>query len=116
ELDGGDLQLGALRDAVPLGEGTGGDVADDDFQRDDRNLLDNRLAVGELFNKVGRDAGLFKLLHHEVRHLVADDAFSDDGALFGAVEGGRVVLVVDDDEVRVRSRENLFGLAFIELL
>ena len=91
------------------------EVADDDLQRDDGDLLDERVALAELFNKVGRDAGLFHLGHQTVGHLVVDDALADDGTLLCAVKGGGVVLVGNDDEVGIFGGVNLLGLAFVEL-
>ena len=115
ELDRGLGEDDALLHAVAGGEVTGGDVADDDLQRDDGYLLDERVALAELFNKVGRDAGLLHLGHQAVGHLVVDDALADDGTLLCAVKGGGVVLVGNDDEVGIFGGVNLLGLAFVEL-
>ncbi len=45
ELDGGRVKDDALLHAVALGEGAGGDVADDNLQRHDRDLLHQGLPV-----------------------------------------------------------------------
>ena len=116
ELNGGLLEHNAFLHAVVLGEGTGSDVADDDFQRNDGDLLHQRLPLGQLLDKVGGNALLFKISHQAVAHLVVDDALACDGALFQPVEGGGVVLVIHDQEFGIVGGENLFGLALIQLL
>ena len=103
------------RNAVALGEGAGGDVADDDLERDDGDLLDEGLAVGELLNEVRRHALLLEQLEHVVGHDVVDDALARDLALLLAVECGRIVLVVYNVQVRVVGCKYFFCLAFVKL-
>ena len=114
ELDGGLVEDDALLHAVALGEGPGGDVADDDLQGNDGDLFHHGLPLAELPDEVGGDAGCLQLGHEAVGHLVVDDALAGDGALLGAVEGGGVVLVVHDDQSGVVGGVDLFGLALIE--
>ena len=95
---------------------TGGDIADDDLQGHDGDLLHQGLPLGELLDKVGGDTGLFHLIHQTVGHLVVDNALARDGALFQAVQGGGVVLVVHNDQLGIVSGVNLLGLAFVNLL
>ena len=116
ELDGGRVEDDALLHAVALGEGPGGDVADNDLQGDDGDFFDHGFPLAALLHEVGGDPGLFKPCHEAVGHLVVDNAFARDGAFFQAVEGGGVVLVVHDVQVRVVGFEDLLGLAFVELL
>lgn len=59
----------------------GGNIADDDFQRNDLNLLDQGIAVVQLLNIMGGDAFFFQLLHQSVGQLVIDNALIADGAL-----------------------------------
>ena len=103
--------VGALSGMV-----AGGDVADNDLQRHDGDLLYGGLAVVELLHVVGGHALLLQAAHQVVGHAVVDGAFAGDGALFQAVEGGGVVLVGDDDNLRVAGGVDLLGLALIELL
>ena len=116
ELQHRALELGSLRQPQALGKGTRGDVADDDLQRHDGNALDNGLAVGDLLDQVGGNAVLLQHLHQVVADLVVDDALGFDGALFQAVERGRIVLVVDDQQFGVVGFKDLLGLAFVELV
>ena len=116
EFNGGLLEHNAFLHAVVLGKGTGGDVADNDLQRHDGDLLYGGLAVVELLHVVGGHALLLQAAHQVVGHAVVDGALAGDGALFQAVEGGGVVLVGDDDNLRVAGGVDLLGLALIELL
>ena len=58
---------------------------------------------------------LFHDAEHHVAHLVVDDALARNGAFFETVERGRIVLVIDDDDVGIFRCENLFRLAFVQL-
>ena len=99
-----------------LGEGTGGDIADDYFQRNDGNLLDDGFPLIDFFDEVGGYALLFQVGHQPVGHLVVDNALALDGALFQAVEGGGVVLVLDNQLFGIVGGEDLLGLALIQLV
>ena len=92
-----------------------GNVADDDLKRYDGNLLYQSFALGELLDEMRRHALLLQQLEHMVAHDVVNDALAGDRALLEAVECGRIVLVVYDDQVRVVGCEYLLGLAFIKL-
>ena len=92
-----------------------GNVADDDLQRNNGDLLYQGLALGELLDEMRRHALLLQQLEHMVAHDVVDDALADDGTLLCAVKGGGVVLVGYDDEVGIFGGVNLLGLAFVEL-
>ena len=109
------LELRAFGQTEALGQRTGGDIAHNDFQRHDVNLLHQRLAVGNFFNVMRRDAVFLQHLHQEIRHAVVDDALAHNRALLEAVERGCVVLVVHQHNVRIVRRKNLLRLAFIEL-
>ena len=115
ELDGGGVEDDALLHAVVLGERPGGEVADNDLQRDDGDLLHHGFPFAQLLHKMGGDPGLLQLCHKAVGHLVVDDAFACDGALFQPVEGGGVILVVHNVQIRVVGFKDLLGLALIEL-
>ena len=116
ELDGGLIEDNALLHAVVLGEGAGGDITDNDLQRDDGDLLDDGLALVDLLNKMGGNTLLLQVSHQAVGHLVVDDALAVDGALLQAVECGGVVLVGNDELLGVLGGEDLLGLAFVQLL
>ena len=116
EFDGGLVEDHAFFHAVALGEGTGGDVADDDLQRHDADLLHQGFPLGQLLNEVGGNAAALQLRHQAVAHLVVDDTLAYDGALLQAVEGSGVVLVVHDQQFGIVGSEDLLGLAFVQLL
>ena len=116
ELDGGRVEHDALLHAEALGEGAGGDVADDDLQGDDGHLFHGGLPVAELLHIVGRHALLLQAAHQVVGHAVVDGPLAGDGALLQAVEGGGVVLVGHDHNIGVAGGEDLLGLALVELL
>jgi len=116
ELDGGLVKYDALLHAVAGGKAACGDVADDDLQRDDLDLLDHGIGVGELLHKVGGNALFLQKLHEVVGEPVVDGALSENGALLLAVEGGGVVLIGDDAVIGVFRGKYLLGLAFVKLL
>ena len=116
ELDGGLVKDDPLFHAVTLCERTCGNVADDDFERNDLHLFDDGVAVGKLLDEVGGNARLFEDLHEHIRHAVVHDALARDRALFKSVERGRVVLVVDEYDFIVVRRKYLLGFSFVKLL
>ena len=115
-LQNGAVELGALRQTDAGCKRTCYDIADDNLQRYDGNLLDDGLALGDLLDKVGRDALACQHLHQMVGNTVVDDALAYDGALLHAVECGCVVLVVNDQQLRIIGAVNLLCLAFVKLL
>ncbi len=115
KLDGRRVEDNALFHAVTLGEGTGGNIADNHLQRHNGHFFYHSVCVGKLLHIVRRHAGLLQPLHQMIGHLVVDYAFARDGSLFFAVEGGGVVLIGDDDLFRIVGGENLFGLSFVKL-
>ena len=116
ELQDGGLELGTLGHAHAQGEVAGGDVADDDLQGHDLDLLYKGVAVVDLLHIVGGDALFLQLLHQGIGQLVVHDALVADGALLLAVTGGGIVLVVDHYDLGVAGSENLLGFAFVHLL
>ena len=115
-LEDGGLELGTLGHTHAQGEVTGGDVADDDLQGHDLDLLHEGIAVVDLLHVVGGDALFFQLLHQGVGQFVVHDAFVADGAFLLAVTGSGIVLVVDHYDFGVAGSENLFCFAFVHLL
>ena len=113
KLDGRRVEDRSFRHAVPLGEGAGGDVADDHLQRNDPDTFDQRLPLGQLFHEMGRDTCPFQPLHQTVAHPVVDDAFAADRPLLQTVECRCIVLIVHDQQLRVVCRVHLLGFAFI---
>ena len=114
-LQDGGLEHLALGHAHAQAEVAGGNIADDDFQRNDLNLLDQGIAVVQLLNIMGGDAFFFQLLHQSVGQLVVDNALIADGALLFAVAGGGIVLVMNHNDFGVRSCEYLLSFAFVHL-
>ena len=114
QLEGGLVKDDALLHAVPLGEGAGGDVAHNDLQGDDGHLFHQGLPVVQLLDQVGGDALLLQPGHEQIAHLVVDDSLAGDGPLFQAVEGGGVVLIGDDQLLRIVGGVDLLGLALVE--
>ena len=115
ELNGRSVEGNAFLHAVALGEGTGGNVPDNDFQRHDGNFLNEGFTLAELLHEMGGDAFLLEPLHQQIAHPVVDNALALNGTLFQAVESGGVVLVVDNQQCGVIRAEYLFGLSFIKL-
>ena len=115
-LEDGGLEHLALGYAHAQAEMTGGDIADDDFQRNDVYLLDESITVVDFLNVMGGDALFLQLLHQSVGQFIIDDALVADGTLLLAVACGGVVLVVDHDDFGIIGSENLLGLAFVQLL
>ena len=64
---------------------------------------------------MGGDALGFQQCHEPVAHLVVDHALALNGALFQTVEGSGIILVLNDQQLRIVSGKNLLGLAFIKL-
>ena len=115
-LEDGGLKDLALGHAHAQAEVTGGNVADNDLQGHNLDLLHKGVAVIDLLHVMGGDALFLELLHQSVGQLVVDDALVADGALLLAVTGGGVILVVDHDDLGIVGSENLFCLAFVQLL
>ena len=116
ELNGGLIEHDTLFHAVVLGEGTGGDVADNHFQGHDGNFLHDGLPLVDFLDVVGGNTLLLQVGHQTVGHLIVDDALALDGALLQAVEGGGIVLVLHNQLLGIVGSEDLLGLAFIQLL
>ena len=104
-----------LLHAVPLGEGPGGEIADDDLQGHDGDPLHQRLPLAQFLHEVGGDAGLLQPPHQGIGHLIVDDALARNGTLFQAIEGSGVILVVHDIQLRIIGFVDLLGLALIDL-
>ena len=115
ELEGGLIEGDALLHAVAFGEAPGGDIADDDLQGNDPDLLHHGLPIVQLLDKVGGNAGGGELAHEEVAHAVVHRALAPDGSFFCPVESGGIVLVGDDDQIGILGGKDFFCLALIEL-
>ena len=115
-LENGSLENLALGHTHAQAEMTGGNIADDNLQRNDLDLLHKGVAVVDFLDIMGGDALFFQLLHQSVGQLVVDDALVADGALLLAVTGGGIVLVVDHDDLGIIGGENLLCLALVQLL
>ena len=106
----------SLLHAVSLGEGAGGDVADNHLQRYNADLFHQSLSGAQLPDKVGGDTHLFQVLHQAVAHLVVDDSLTFNGALFQAVEGGGIVLIIHNQQLRVLRGIDFFGFTLVKHL
>ena len=115
-LQDGGLEHLALGHAHAQAEVTGCNVADDDLQRHDLDLLHKGVAVIDLLHVMGGDALLLELPHQSVGQLVVDNALVANGALLLTVTGSGVILIVDHDDLGIVGSENLLGLAFVQLL
>lgn len=85
----------------------------DDLQRHDLYLFDDGLPVGDLLHIMGGNPFLFQHPHKVVGHPVVDDPLAQDGALFLAVEGGGIVLVIHDIFFRIFGGIHPFGLTLV---
>ena len=114
KLDGRLGKDNALLHAVALGKGAGGNIPDDNLQRNDGSLLHQGLPVGQLLHQVGGNALLLQQLHHVVGNPVVDGALTGDGSLLQAVERSRVVLVGHQQDLRIVRSVHALSLAFVE--
>jgi hypothetical protein len=113
-LDDRTGELGALRDAEPLGQRAGGDVADDHLDRNDLDLTHQLLAHVKAPHEVGRHADLAQLGHQEFGDPVVQDPLARDGATLLVIEGGRIVLEILHQSARLRPFEEDLGLALVD--
>src|SRR6185437_2152652 len=114
-LDDGAGQAGAFGNAEPLGETAGGDVAEDDLQRNDLHFADQLLAHVQPADEMRRDADLGQAHHQVFADAVVEDPFAGDDALLLRIECGRIVLKILDQGAGFRSLEQDLGFAFVEL-
>ena len=110
------VKYDAFLHAVVLGKRTCGDIADNDLQRHNADLLDQSLPVAQLFNIVGRNAVFFQHCHQAVAHFVVDDTLTHNGTLFQAIECRCVILVRHDQKFGIIGCKNLFCLTLVQLL
>ena len=108
-------QLGAFLDPEPLRQRAGGDVADDDLDRDDLDLADQLLAHVEAADEVGRDADRLERGEDMLGDAVVEHALAVDRAALLRVEGGRVVLEILDQRAGLGTLVEDLGLAFVDL-
>ena len=109
------VENNAFFHAVMLGKGTRGNIADNHFQRNDTDLLDQRLPLAQFFNKMCGNALALQHPHQRVAHPVVDHALAPDRAFFQAVECRRVVLVVNDQLFRIIRCEYFLGFSLVQL-
>jgi hypothetical protein len=114
-LDDRARQPRAFLDAQTGGDAAGGDVADDHLERNDLDLADQLFAHVQAADEMGWDADLGEPLHQVLADPVVQHAFAGDDAFLGAVAGGRVVLEILHQGAGLRSFEQDFGFALIEL-
>src|SRR6185437_12438139 len=108
-------QLRAFLDPETLRQGPGGDVADDDLDRDDFDLADELLAHVHSADEVCRNPDHLQRSEDVLGNAVVDDALAADGAALLRVERGRIVLEVLDERARLRSLVKDLGLSLINL-
>ena len=114
EFNGGSLQGSSLGDTVMLCKGAGGNVPDNDFERNDLHLFHDRFTIVDLFDIMGRNAFLLQQAHKGIGHLVIDDALAGDGAFFQTVESSGIIFVGYDQKIGVFSRVDFFGFSFVQ--
>ena len=101
---------------APLPRIGGSVLAHDHFQGHDGHLFHQGFPVAQLPDKVGGDTHFLQMLHQPVAHLVVDNSLALDGALFQTVEGGGIVLVVHNQQLRVFCCVHFFGFALVKHL
>ena len=106
--------LGTFFEAEARRHGAGDDVPDDDFKRDDFDFFAELFALVQGLAVVGGNAGGDKGTEDQRGYAVVEDAFAFDDFMFGAVAGGGIVVVVNDDELRIVGRIDGLGFAGIE--
>ena len=111
----GMFQFSAFFQTQPFGQGSGGDVADDDLQRNDGHFFYHSFPVGDFLYQMGGNPVFLQHFHQMVRHPIVDDTFAFDSTFFQAVKGGGVVFIVHNIQVGVVGFEYFFGLSFIQL-
>ena len=72
------------------------------------------VAIVEPPHEMSFHAAAFEQCEKQFGHAVVDDALVFDCALFLGIEGGRVVLKIGDNQVRVRRRIQFLRLALVE--
>src|SRR6478672_1222380 len=92
ELDDRARQLCAFLDAEALRQGPCGDIAHDNFERNDLHLSNQLLAHVETADEVGRYPDIVEVLEHIFRDSIVEHALAFDHLVLFGVEGGRVVL------------------------
>src|SRR6476646_8792022 len=92
ELDDRARQLCAFLDADALRQGPCGDIAHDNFERNDLHLSNQLLAHVETADEVGRYPDIVEVLEHIFRDSIVEHALAFDHLVLFGVEGGRVVL------------------------
>ncbi len=113
ELDDGARQLRAFFQAQTGGDGTGGDVAHDHFQRNDLDFPDQLFAHVEAANEVSRDADGIQMIEDIFGNPVVEHAFAVNNLVFLVVEGSRVVLEVLNQGSRFRTFVKDLALTFV---
>ena len=97
----------AFLDTVATGKKAGGEVADDDLQRDDPHLFNGGFPVVELLNIVCGDPMLRQFFHKIIGHSIVDSTFALDDPFLQTVEGGH--------NIRVIRGIDPFGFPLVEL-
>ena len=100
---------------VATGKMAGGEVADNDLQRDDPHLFNGGFPVVELLNIVCGDPTLRQFFHKIIGHSIVDSTFALDDPFLQTVEGGCVVFVGNDHNIRVIRGIDPFGFPLVEL-
>lgn len=94
----------------------GGDVADNNLQRNHAHPLDQGLSFIELSNEMGGNAVFLQITHQAVAHLVVYGALAGNAPFFQTVEGSGVVFIGDDQRLRVVGPVDPLRLSLIQQL
>ena len=91
----------------------GGDVAHDDFERDDLDFANQLLAHVEPAHEMRRHADLVEALEQIFGNAIVEDAFAFDHLVLLGVERRGVVLEMLDERARLGAFVEDLGFAFI---
>ena len=114
DFEDGVFGFGTFFEAEARRHGAGDDVSDDDFKRDDFDFFAELFALVQGLAVVGGNARLNQGAEEQGGDAVVEDAFAVDDFMFGAVASGGIVVVVNDDELRIVGRIDGLGFAGIE--
>ena len=106
-------QLSAFLDAEARRQGARGDVANNDFERNDLHFANQLLAHVEPANEMGRHADIVQILKQIFGNPVIQHALAVDNLVFLGVERRGVVLEALNERSGLGTFIKNFGLAFV---
>src|SRR5258708_3995625 len=103
EFDDGARQLRSLLDAEPLRQRARGDVAHDDFKRNDLHLPNELLAHIQPADEMRRHADIIEVLEHVFGDAIVQHALAFDHLMLLRIEGSGIILEVLNQRSRLWS-------------